>query len=54
MVAVSQEYPWFDVANGDDLEQGDILEDCPIFLPPDDIVVTEASRAPISNGKKGT
>ena len=26
-------YPWYGLVNGDSLEQGDILFDCPIFLP---------------------
>lgn len=30
-------YPWYAVASGDDIEQGDIFEDCPIFLPPADL-----------------
>jgi hypothetical protein len=35
-------YPWFATVDGDDLEQGDIFEDCPIFLPPSDLVPTAA------------
>jgi hypothetical protein len=27
------EYPWFQIVRGADLEQGDILESCPVFLP---------------------
>ena len=27
-------YPWYRLVNGDELEQGDILEDCPVFSPP--------------------
>ncbi len=27
-------YPWYDTVEGDDLEQGDILESCPVFIPP--------------------
>ena len=30
-------YPWFELVSGEDLEQGDILESCPVFLPPDDL-----------------
>lgn len=33
------EYPWFGVIDGDDIEQGDIVENFPVFLPPDDLVV---------------
>ena len=40
-------YPWFGVIEGDDIEQGDILEDLPIFLLPDDLVV-DAGRKPSS------
>jgi hypothetical protein len=32
-------YPWFGVIDGDDIEQGDIVENFPVFLPPDDLVV---------------
>jgi hypothetical protein len=31
------EYPWYNAVTGDDIEQGDIFEDCPVFLPPDDL-----------------
>ena len=27
------QYPWFGIASGPDLQQGDILEDCPVFEP---------------------
>ena len=33
----SQSYPWFEVISGEVLEQGDILEACPIFTPPEDL-----------------
>ena len=26
-------YPWYQILHGPDLEQGDILESCPVFLP---------------------
>ena len=39
MAASETGYPWFAVASGDEVEQGDILENCPVFFPPDDIVV---------------
>ena len=30
------EYPWFKIVNGDDIEQGDIMENCPVFqFPPE-------------------
>lgn len=28
-------YPWYGVVVGDDLAQGDIFENCPVFFPPD-------------------
>ncbi len=43
-------YPWFDIANGDLIEQGDSLEDCPVFLPPTDIDLT-TDRPVIANFK---
>ena len=32
-------YPWYCSVNGDELQQGDILENCPIFLPPPDLTL---------------
>ena len=32
-------YPWYCSINGDELQQGDILENCPIFLPPPDLTL---------------
>lgn len=30
------DYPWYDIVSGDDIQQGDILEGCPVFdLPPE-------------------
>lgn len=41
----SMTYPWYTCVNGDDLEQGDILEDVPVLIPPTslaaDIQLTE-------------
>jgi hypothetical protein len=49
VVAVSQtatySYPWFAQISHDDLEQGDIFEECPTFLPPDNI--TESNQKPV-------
>lgn len=28
-------YPWYALVQGDDIKQGDILEDCPVFFPSD-------------------
>ena len=35
------DYPWFQIVRGANLEQGDILESCPVFLPRTDVVVAE-------------
>ena len=34
---LTQEYPWYTIASGGELEQGDILEACPVFVPPDEL-----------------
>ncbi len=39
------EYPWFGIVDGDDIEQGDILEGCPVFLPPNDLVIGAETTA---------
>ncbi len=39
-----QDYPWFDRIDGDDLEQGDILENCPVFLPPEDLTLPDPDK----------
>lgn len=36
----AREYPWYQVVQGDDIGQGDILEGCPIFFPPEDLAET--------------
>ena len=41
-------YPWYGLAEGDEIEQGDILERCPVFVPPKDLTlnaVTKESKA---------
>lgn len=40
MAASTPEYPWFGVVDGDEIEQGDIFEKCPVFLPPDELDLT--------------
>jgi hypothetical protein len=30
-------YPWYQAVRGDDIDQGDLFESCPVFLPPDDL-----------------
>ena len=39
------EYPWYGTVDGDDIEQGDILENCPVFLPPDDLDLASPETA---------
>lgn len=41
MDATIPKYPWFGIVEGDEIEQGDIFEDCPIFLPPQDLKVSD-------------
>jgi hypothetical protein len=38
-------YPWFGLVGGDDIEQGDILEGCPVYQPPTNIVGGKIIRA---------
>jgi hypothetical protein len=38
-------YPWYATTAGDDILQGDILEDCPVFLPPADLAGTPPASA---------
>jgi hypothetical protein len=33
----SEGYPWYRIVKGTDLAQGDLLERCPVFLPPEDL-----------------
>jgi len=28
------DYPWYDIVSGDDIQQGDILENCPVLILP--------------------
>jgi len=37
-------YPWFAEIQGDVLEQGDLLMDCPIFVAPDDLDIDALER----------
>ena len=34
MNVLKMTYPWYYLVNGDELQQGDILEACPVFSPP--------------------
>jgi hypothetical protein len=41
----AEAYPWYQCVSGDDLEQGDILDGCPVFLPPPDLAVDLSAQA---------
>ena len=45
MSAPSPAYPWYALLDGDDLEQGDIFEACPVFSPPDDLAMEPATES---------
>jgi hypothetical protein len=34
-------YPWYQAVSGDDLEQGDIIDTCPVFVVPEDFTPGE-------------
>jgi hypothetical protein len=34
-------YPWYTIVDGDELEQGDILYDCPVFIPDPELLLQE-------------
>jgi hypothetical protein len=38
-------YPWFEAISGDELKQGDILENCPVFIPPTDLATSDRANA---------
>lgn len=44
------DYPWYNCVNENDIEQGDIFESCPVFIPPDglDPQASSISTAPFS------
>ena len=39
MNGLNTKYPWYSLVSGNELKQGDILEDCPIFSPPTDLTI---------------
>lgn len=41
----SEDYKWFQIVNGNELEQGDILESCPVFSPPSNLAVESHEEA---------
>jgi hypothetical protein len=47
MAGGTQTYPWFDVPEGDDIEQGDIFEQFPVFLLPTNLPVASNTNDPV-------
>lgn len=47
VATAAPDYPWFAIVTGDDLEQGDIFEDCVVFLPPSDLLSPLADSGPL-------
>src|SRR5437879_437057 len=45
MGMAGEDYPWYRLTQGTDLAQGDLLERCPVFLPPDDLAANPLSEA---------
>ncbi len=39
------DYKWYKIVDGDDIQQGDILENCPVFVLPSEIHMDPASAA---------
>lgn len=39
------DYKWYKIVDGDDIQQGDILENCPVFVLPSEIQMDPASAA---------
>jgi hypothetical protein len=37
-------YPWYQALRGDEIEQGDLFEACPVFVPPEDL-----AEGPLAN-----
>ena len=37
------DYPWYEIVSGDELQQGDILENCPVFILPSEVPFASAS-----------
>ena len=40
MAKSAPSYPWYDTVIGDEIQQGDILEGCPVFVPPSNLAET--------------
>jgi hypothetical protein len=44
----TEAYPWYRSVQGDDIGQGDILEACPVFIPPSDLAERPLTEATIA------
>ena len=33
------DYPWYDIVNGGDIEQGEVIENCPVLILPPDVTL---------------
>lgn len=40
MTVLETTYPWYRLVSGSELEQGDILENCPVFSPPANLTLS--------------
>jgi hypothetical protein len=38
-------YPWYAAVSGEELHQGDVLEACPVFVPPADLAERPLAEA---------
>lgn len=45
MTASQANYPWYVPIDGDEIQQGDILESCRVFLPPDGLADPDVQTA---------
>ena len=44
MNTLETDSPWYCLVNNDELMQGDILENCPIFFPPPDLTLNSLAE----------
>ena len=44
MNVLEKTYPWYCLVSGDELQQGDILENCPVFSPPADLTLNSLEQ----------
>jgi len=43
---MTEEFPWYRLVRGSELRQGDLLEACPVFIPPDDFPLDSPTPVP--------